>query len=128
MLQQSLHFGKCFIVFLRLSAVLAFALLSGIAPSVTLAQAAPAAAPAQPRPTQAQVQAALSAANVDLRQKRKLKPMMETYKSQIANAPNDQAKTNATQQLIASMKTVLSPAQQGAFKQSLENQMAAGAH
>jgi hypothetical protein len=115
-------------VFLRLSAVLAFALLGGLAPSVILAQSAPAAAPAQPRPTQAQVQAALSAANVDFRQKRKLKPMMETYKSQIASASNDQAKANATQQLIASMKTVLSPAQQGAFKQSLENQMAASGH
>jgi hypothetical protein len=115
-------------MFLRLFAVLALVVLSGIAPRVTLAQSAPAAAPAQPRPTQAQVQAALSAANVDLRQKRKLKPMMETYKSQIANAPNDQAKSSATQQLVASMKTVLSPAQQAAFQQSLENQMAASTH
>jgi hypothetical protein len=95
---------------------------------VILAQSAPAAAPAQPRPTQGQVQAALSAANVDFRQKRKLKPMMQTYKSQIANAPNEQAKASATQQLVDSMKTVLSPAQQAAFKQSLENQLAAGAH
>lgn len=115
-------------MFLRLFAVLALVLLSGIAPLVSLAQSAPAAAPAQPRPTQAQVQAALSAANVDLRQKRKLKPMINTYKSQMANASSDQAKTNATQQLVASMKTVLSPAQQAAFQLSLENQMAASSH
>jgi hypothetical protein len=97
---------------------------------VGAAQAAVVAQPmlvtqAQPQPTQAQVQAALKAANLSLRQKRALKPMVDTYKSQVANAPNAQAKEAATQQLIASMKTVLSPAQQAAFKESLMNQMAA---
>jgi hypothetical protein len=111
-------------MFKRLIAVLAFALVA-IAPNMTLAQSAMAPASAPQRPTQAQVQAAMGAANVDLRQKRKLKPMVDTYKSQMASAPNEQAKTGATQQLIASMKTVLSPNQQAAFKQSLMNQMAA---
>lgn len=112
-------------MFIRLLAVLAFVLTVN-APVLTLAQSQPAAAPAQPRPTKGQIQAAMAAANVDVRQKRKLKPMMDTYKSQMDGATNDQAKTAATQQLIASMKTVLSPAQQAAFKQSLMNQMAAG--
>jgi hypothetical protein len=120
-------------MFMRLIAILAIVLV-GITPSLTLAQSAPgaapaqpapAAAPAQPHPTQAQVKAALEAANVDFRQKRKLKPMVDTYKSQMASAQDDQSKANANQQLIASMKTVLSPAQQAAFKQSLMNQMAA---
>jgi hypothetical protein len=107
----------------RLFVLLAFVLVGNL-PSIALAQSAPAAAPAQ-RPTQAQVQAALGAANLTIRQKRQLKPMIDTYKSQIASAPNEQAKQGATQQLIASMKTVLSPPQQAAFKQSLMNQMAA---
>jgi hypothetical protein len=109
---------------LRLFSVLIFALIANV-PSLTLAQSMPAMAPMQ-RPTQAQVQTALAASNVTFRQKRKLKPFVDTYKSQIASAPNEQAKANATQQLIASMKTVLSPDQQAAFKQSLMNQMAAG--
>lgn len=107
------------------AAGLALVVLLGAAPAVVLAQLAPAAAQAQQMPTQAQVKAALGAANLDLRQKRKLKPMADTYKSQMASAPNDQAKQAATQQMIASMKTVLSPAQQAAFKDSLVNQMAA---
>jgi hypothetical protein len=109
----------------RLIGVLAFA-LAATAPSLTVAQSMPAAAPApaQPRPTQAQVQAAMGAANLDLRQKRKLKPMVDTYKSQVASAPDEQTKSNAAQQLIASMKTVMSPAQQAAFKQALTNEMA----
>jgi hypothetical protein len=109
---------------LRLTAVGAFALVA-LAPSFTLAQSGPAPATAPQRPTQAQVQAAMAAANLNLRQKRKLKPMVDTYKSQVASAPDEQTKTNATQQLIASMKTVLSPDQQAAFKQALTNQMSA---
>jgi len=99
--------------------------LAATTSSFTVAQSMPAAAPAQQRPTQAQVQAALGAANLTLRQKRKLKPMVDTYKSQVASATDEQAKGNATQQLIASMKTVLSPEQQAAFKQALTNEMAA---
>jgi hypothetical protein len=113
---------------IRWIGALAFA-LAATAPSLTVAQsmpgAAPAAAPAQQRPTQAQVQAALGAANLTLRQKRKLKPMVDTYKSQVGSAPDEQAKSDATKQLIASMKTVLSPNQQTAFQQALTNEMGA---
>jgi hypothetical protein len=96
--------------------------------STVVGQSMPAGAQPPPRPTQAQVQSALSAANLSFRQKRKLRPMVDTYKSQVASAPDEQAKTAATQQLIASMKTVLFPAQQAAFKESLTNQMAAAQH
>jgi hypothetical protein len=89
---------------------------------VSVAQSVP-EAKSPPQPTQAQVQAALAAANVSFRQKRKLRPMLATYKSQVASVPDAQAKASATQQLLASMKTVLSPAQQDAFKLSLTNQM-----
>jgi hypothetical protein len=109
---------------IRLIAVLAFVLTAN-APSFTLAQPVPAPASTHQRPTKGQIEAAMAAANVNFRQKLKLKRMMDTYKSQIAAAPNEQAKTAATQQLIASAKTVLSPSQQAAFKQSLTNQMAA---
>jgi hypothetical protein len=86
----------------------------------------PAAQAPPPQPTQAQVQAAVAAAEPDIRQKLKLKKMFDTYKSQLSSATNAQEKTDATQQLIASMKTVLSPLQQAAVKQSLETQMAVG--
>lgn len=109
----------------RLVAVFALAFAT-VTPAVAFAQSAPAPASAQQRPTQAQVQAAMAAANLDLRQKRKLKPMVDTYKSQVASAQNEQAKTAATQQLIASMKTVLTPNQQAAFKEALMNEMSAG--
>jgi hypothetical protein len=109
---------------IRLMAVVAFALLA-TTPSLTLAQSMPAPASAPQRPTQAQVQSAMAAANLNLRQKRKLKPMVATYKAQVGSAPDEQAKNNATQQLIASMKTVLSPEQQAAFKAALTNEMSA---
>ena len=98
-----------------------------IVSAVGVAQSSPAAVP-PPKPTSAQVKSALEAANLSLLQKHKLKPMLDTYQSQIASAPNQQAKDAATQQLIASMKTVLSPAQQAAFKESLTNQMSAAQH
>jgi hypothetical protein len=101
-------------------------LLFAAVPTVALAQTgtAPAGAMAM-KPTKEQVQTALKATNPSLKQMRELKPMMSSYQSQVAAAPDDASKKAASQQLMTSMATVLSPGQMTTFKQSLMSQMMA---
>ena len=110
---------------LRLIAVLA----------VPLSFAFPVSAPAQPTTTmvaqtgttdpskvQAAVKTALQSANLSMRQKMQIKPMIQQYQSQTANATASQKKS-AQEQLLKDIYGVMTPAQQTQFKSSLKSSL-----
>ena len=106
--------------------------ITTLTPLASIAQTAPAPAGGMggamgdmKPPTKDQIKTALKATNPSIRQLRALKPMMSNYQSQVESAPDQTSKRAATKQLVAGMKTVLSPEQQSAFKQSLMSQMMA---
>jgi hypothetical protein len=112
---------------LRLVAILGL-LAASTAPGIALAQMSSTtttggAMGGMMKPTKEQVQTALKATHPSLRQMKAIKPMVETYKSQVAMATTDDDKKAAGKQLMTSMNTVLTPAQQATFKQSLVSQM-----
>lgn len=86
----------------------------------------PSVVPAQSmqHPTQSQVRTALAAANLSFQQKREIQPMVETYNTEIGNAPSQAAEHVAAQRLVSNLKSVMTPAQQSKFKQSLMSQTA----
>ncbi len=97
-------------------------------PTVAMAQA-PTASPAMAMtpPTSDMVKTALKATHPSLHQMREMKPMVETYKSQTANA-DPATKQAAQKSLMQGIMGVLTPAQQTTFKQSLMTQMMAAGH
>jgi PBP1b-binding outer membrane lipoprotein LpoB len=106
-----------------ITAIAALALAFGTCvPLASFADTPPAATAGMAKPTSDQVKAALKATNPSMRQLRKLKPMIETYKSESAGA-DDATKSAATKELFGGMKTVLSPEQMQTFKQSLMSSM-----
>ena len=108
----------------RILAILGMILFASV-PVVTRAQTTMSSAGAMQRPTQAQMETAIKATNPSLKQMRAMKPMLQSYKSQVASAPDDASKKAAGKQLMQGMMTVLTPAQQATFKQSLMSQMMA---
>jgi len=91
-------------------------------PLASLADTPPAATAGMTKPSADQVKAALKATNPSMRQLRKLKPMIDTYKSESMGA-DDATKQAAVEQLMGGMKTVLSRDQMAMFKQSLMSAM-----
>ncbi len=111
----------------RILAILGIVLFASV-PVATRAQSvAPAmgSGGAMQRPTKDQVETAIKATNPSLRQMRTMKPMLQNYKSEVAGAPDESSKKAAAKQLMQGMMTVLTPAQQATFKQSLMSQMMA---
>jgi hypothetical protein len=106
---------------LHIIAALAFS--SAIAtPSVVFAQGA---APSSSQ-VQTAVHSALQAADLTMHQKMQIKPMIEQYQQQTANA-DDATKKSAKQQLLKSIYGVMTPDQQAKFKASLKSSLGAGA-
>lgn len=110
---------------LRLIAVLAVPVslafpLSALAQSTatTVAQAST----ADPSKVQAAVRNALESANLSMRQKMQIKPMVEHYQSQTAGASASEKKS-AQEQLLKSIYGVMTPAQQTQFKSSLKSSL-----
>ncbi|MBV8372185.1 MAG: hypothetical protein JOY69_02905 [Candidatus Eremiobacteraeota bacterium] len=85
------------------------------AATVTVAQATS----ANPQQVQAAVKKALESANLTVRQKLQIKPMVEEYQSQTANA-DAATKKSAQEALLKKIYGVLTPAQQTQFKASLK--------
>jgi ABC-type transporter MlaC component len=76
------------------------------------------------KPTQEQVMTALKATKPSLSQMREMKPLLQTYKSETANA-DDATKKASAKKLIDGLKTILTPEQQDAFKKSMMSQLSA---
>ena len=111
----------------RMLVILGIVLFASVPVATRAQSAAPAtgSAAAMQRPTRAQVETAVKATNPSLRQMRAMKPMLQNYKSDVASAPDESSKKTAAKELMQGMMTVLTPAQQATFKQSLIRQMMA---
>jgi Spy/CpxP family protein refolding chaperone len=100
--------------------------LAFAAPGVALAQSSMSTqAAASPNPAQVQtaVKNALQSVNLTMRQKMQIKPMIESYQQQTANASAADKKT-AQEALLKKIYGVLTPDQQTQFKASLKASMA----
>lgn len=75
-----------------------------------------------PSKVQAAVKTALQSANLTTRQKMQIKPMLQQYQSQTANA-NAAQKKSAQEQLLKGIYGVMTPAQQSQFKSSLKSSL-----
>ncbi|MFY9738699.1 MAG: hypothetical protein WAK11_06555 [Candidatus Cybelea sp.] len=75
-----------------------------------------------PSKVQAAVRAALQSANLTLRQKMEIKPMVAQYQSQTAGADAAQKKL-AQEKLLKGIYGVMTPAQQTQFKSSLKSSL-----
>jgi Spy/CpxP family protein refolding chaperone len=86
-------------------------------------------AQASPSPAQMQtaVKNALQSVNLTTRQKLQIKPMIENYQSQTANASAAQKKS-AQEALLKNIYGILTPQQQTQFKASLKSSMASMSH
>lgn len=87
--------------------------------SIQVAQAAS----MSPSQMQTAVKNALQAAGLTLRQKRQIKPMVDDYQQQTANA-DAATKKSAQETLLKKIYGVLNPDQQARFKASLKASMA----
>ena len=103
-----------------------FAFVAGLA--LASAIVAPSIAFAQQSPSQVQtaVRNAIQAAQLTPQQKLKIKPMLEQYQSQTANADAATKKT-AQEQLLKNIYGVMTPDQQTKFKASLKSSLGSGA-
>ncbi|MBV8068213.1 MAG: hypothetical protein JO113_09590 [Candidatus Eremiobacteraeota bacterium] len=83
---------------------------------------------AQQSPSQVQtaVRNALQAAQLTPQQKLKIKPMLEHYQQQTANA-DAATKKSAQEQLLKNIYGVMTPDQQAKFKASLKSSLGSGA-
>ena len=88
----------------------------------------PSIAFAQQSPSQVQtaVRSAIQAAQLTPQQKLKIKPMLEQYQQQTANA-DAAAKKSAQEQLLKNIYGVMTPDQQAKFKASLKSSLGSGA-
>lgn len=75
-----------------------------------------------PSKVQAAVKTALQSANLTMRQKMQIKPMVQQYQSQTAGADAAQKKS-AEEQLLKGIYGVMTPAQQTQFKNSLKSSL-----
>src|SRR5215469_13123799 len=88
----------------------------------------PSVAFAQQSPSQVQtaVRNAIQAAQLTPQQKLKIRPMLEQYQQQTANA-DAATKKSAQQQLLKNIYGVMTPDQQSKFKASLKSSLGSGA-
>jgi len=88
----------------------------------------PSLAFAQQSPSQVQtaVRNAVQAAQLTPQQKLKIRPMLEQYQQQTANA-DAATKKSAQQQLLKNIYGVMTPDQQAKFKASLKSSLGSGA-
>jgi hypothetical protein len=88
----------------------------------------PSVAFAQQSPSQVQtaVRNAIQAAQLTPQQKLKIKPMLEQYQQQTANA-DAATKKSAKEQLLKNIYGVMTPDQQAKFKASLKASLGSGA-
>ncbi|HEX4012404.1 MAG TPA: hypothetical protein VHX17_00800 [Candidatus Cybelea sp.] len=103
---------------LLFSAAIAPAVASTQGTNLTVAQAS------QPSSQQVQtaVKNAIAAAGLSMRQKMKIKPMIEQYQQQTANA-DAATKKSAKEELLKNIYGVMTPDQQAKFKASLKSSM-----
>jgi hypothetical protein len=96
--------------------------------ALACAVVAPSVASAQQSPSQVQtaVRNAIQAAQLTPQQKLKIRPMLEQYQQQTANADAATKKT-AQQQLLKNIYGVMTPDQQTKFKASLKSSLGSGA-
>ncbi|MGA8097569.1 MAG: hypothetical protein WB810_02795 [Candidatus Cybelea sp.] len=92
-----------------------------VTPSVAFAQQSP-----TPSQVQTAVRSALQAAQLTPREKMQIKPMIEQYQQQTANA-DAATKKSAKEQLLKSIYGVMTPDQQAKFKASLKSSLGGGA-
>lgn len=99
-----------------------FRLIAGL--TLALAVAAPIAAVAQQNPSQVQaaVKTAIQSAGLSMHQKMQIKPMVQQYQQQTANA-DAATKKSAQQELLKKIYGVMTPDQQAKFKASLKSSM-----
>jgi Spy/CpxP family protein refolding chaperone len=112
---------------LRLIAAVALS-AAVVAPAGAVAAQSSAATVAQasnmsPAQVQAAVKTALQASDLTLHQKMQIKPMVQQYQQQTANA-DAATKKSAQEQLLKSIYGVMTPDQQAKFKASLKASMA----
>jgi len=105
-----------------------FQVIAGLA--LTCAIVAPSIASAQTSATPAQMQTAVrnavQAAQLSPRQKMQIKPMVEKYQQETANA-DAATKKSAQQQLLKGIYGVMTPDQQTKFKASLKSSLGSAA-
>ena len=96
--------------------------------ALACAIATPSVAFAQQSPSQVQtaVRNAIQAAQLTPQQKLKIRPMLEQYQQQTANA-DAATKKSAQQQLLKNIYGVMTPDQQSKFKASLKSSLGSGA-
>ena len=105
-----------------------FQVMAGVALSCAIAAPSLAFAQTSPTPTQVQtaVRNAVQAAQLSPRQKMQIKPMVEKYQQQTANA-DAATKKSAQQQLLKGIYGVMTPDQQTKFKASLKSSLGSAA-
>ena len=99
--------------------------LAALAPlTVTASQNVIIAQAAQPTPDQVKtaVKNALMSCNLTMRQKREIKPMVQSFQQQTANA-DDATKKTAAKALMKDIYGVLTPEQQTQFKASIKQSL-----
>jgi hypothetical protein len=103
-----------------------FQVIAGLALSCAIV--APTVAFAQQSPSQVQtaVRNALQSAQLTTQQKLKIRPMIQHYQQQTANA-DAATKKSAQEQLLKSIYGVMTPDQQAKFKASLKSSLGSGA-
>jgi hypothetical protein len=88
-----------------------------LSPSVAIAQQSP-----SPSQVQAAVKTAIKAAELSPHQLMQIKPMVQQYQQQTANADDAQKKT-AKEQLLKGIVGIMTPDQQAKFKASLKSSL-----
>ena len=102
-----------------------FQVIASLALSCSIVTPSVAFAQQSPSQVQTEVRNALQAAQLTPQQKLKIKPMLEQYQQQTANA--DPATTkSAKEQLLKNIFGVMTPDQQAKFKASLKSSLGSG--
>jgi hypothetical protein len=103
-----------------------FQVIAGLALSSAILTPSVAVAQQSSSQVQTAVHNALQAAQLTPRQMLKIKPMLEQYQKQTANA-DAATKKSAKEQLLKNIYGVLTPDQQAKFKASLKSSLGSGA-
>jgi t-SNARE complex subunit (syntaxin) len=114
---------------LVISLALPLALCVPVAASAQQPSAMSVAQASSPNPAQVQaaVKKALQSVNLTVRQKLQIKPMVDDYQSQTANA-DAATKKSAQEALLKKIYGVLTPQQQTEFKASLKASLSSSTH
>lgn len=103
-----------------------FQVVAGLALSCAIVTPSVAFAQQSPSQVQTAVRNAIQAAQLTPQQKLKIRPMLEQYQQQTANA-DAATKKSAQQQLLKNIYGVMTPDQQAKFKSSLKSSLGSGA-